>query len=174
MKQKLSEAHDPSTPSTSSDRLHTKIPKHQNTKTPITYTTIQTSRQIFHTLHSPQAFNSGMAGTMEDHLLSLLADTQLAAAAPRKRAEQHLDQAKTNPAFPASLAAIASHSSVGPQIRQSALLLLRTFVERNWSGESDDGPVVQIDEQVKELLRGQMLELATNGDADRKIKSAAS
>ncbi|CZS96353.1 related to importin9 [Rhynchosporium agropyri] len=111
---------------------------------------------------------------MEDQLLSLLADTQLSAEAPRKQAEQHLEQAKTNPAFPVSLAAIASHSSVSPQIRQSALLLLRTFVERNWSGENDDGPVVQIDEQVKEALRGQMLELATSGDADRKIKSAAS
>merc|ERR1712093_344495 len=116
----------------------------------------------------------GMAGTMEDQLLSLLADTQLSAEAPRKQAEQHLEQAKTNPAFPGSLAAIASHSSVSPQIRQSALLLLRTFVERNWSGESDDGPAVQIDEQVKEALRVQMLELATSGDADRKIKSAAS
>ncbi|KAG4416084.1 hypothetical protein IFR04_010787 [Cadophora malorum] len=115
-----------------------------------------------------------MAGTMEDQLLSLLADTQLSAEAPRKQAEQHLEQAKTNPAFPGSLAAIASHSSVSPQIRQSALLLLRTFVERNWSGESDDGPAVQIDEQVKEALRVQMLELATSGDADRKIKSAAS
>lgn len=115
-----------------------------------------------------------MAGTMEDQLLALLADTQLSAEAPRKQAEQHLEQAKTNPAFPGSLAAIASHSSVSPQIRQSALLLLRTFVERNWSGESDDGPAVQIDEQVKEALRVQMLELATSGDADRKIKSAAS
>ncbi|KAK0120515.1 hypothetical protein ONS96_010723 [Cadophora gregata f. sp. sojae] len=111
---------------------------------------------------------------MEDQLLALLGDTQLSAEAPRKQAEQHLEQAKTNPAFPGSLAAIASHSSVSPQIRQSALLLLRTFVERNWSGESDDGPAVQIDEQVKEALRGQMLELATSGDADRKIKSAAS
>ncbi|KAK0119475.1 hypothetical protein ONS95_010922 [Cadophora gregata] len=115
-----------------------------------------------------------MAGTMENQLLALLGDTQLSAEAPRKQAEQHLEQAKTNPAFPGSLAAIASHSNVSPQIRQSALLLLRTFVERNWSGESDDGPAVQIDEQVKEALRGQMLELATSGDADRKIKSAAS
>ncbi|PBP23520.1 importin-beta domain-containing protein [Diplocarpon rosae] len=111
---------------------------------------------------------------MEDQLLSLLADTQLSAEGPRKQAEQLLEQAKTNPAFPGSLAAIASHASVSPQIRQSALLLLRTFVERNWSGESDDGPVVLIDDQVKEALRQQMLELATSGDADRKIKSAAS
>ncbi len=122
----------------------------------------------------PQELNNGMAGTMEDQLLSLLADTQLSAEAPRKQAEQHLEQAKANPAFPGSLAAIASHASVSPQIRQSALLLLRTFVERNWSGESDDGPAVHIDDQVKEALRRQMLELATSGDADRKIKSAAS
>lgn len=111
---------------------------------------------------------------MEDQLLSLLSDTHLSAEAPRKTAEAHLESFKTNPAFPSSLAAIASHSSVSPQIRQSALLLLRTFVERNWSGESDDGPVVGIDEGVKEVLRGQMLELAMSGDADRKIKSAAS
>ncbi|EKD12391.1 importin-beta domain-containing protein [Drepanopeziza brunnea f. sp. 'multigermtubi' MB_m1] len=111
---------------------------------------------------------------MEEQLLSLLADTQLSAEGPRKQAEQHLEQAKSNPAFPVSLAAIASHASVSPQIRQSALLMLRTFVERNWSGESDDGPVVLLDDQVKEALRQQMLELATSGEADRKIKSAAS
>ena len=112
---------------------------------------------------------------MEDQLLSLLSDTHLPAEAPRKRAEQLLAQAaQSNPSFPSSLAAIASHSSVSPQIRQSALLLLRTFVERNWSGESDEGPVVQIEEHTKEGLRVQMLELATSGDADRKIKSAAS
>ncbi|KAI9053125.1 hypothetical protein LZ554_003392 [Drepanopeziza brunnea f. sp. 'monogermtubi'] len=111
---------------------------------------------------------------MEDQLLSLLADTQLSAVGPRKQAEQHLEQAKSNPAFPVSLAAIASHASVSPQIRQSALLMLRTFVERNWSGESDDGPVVLLDDQVKGALRQQMLELATSGEADRKIKSAAS
>lgn len=115
-----------------------------------------------------------MAGSMEDQLLSLLADTHLSAEAPRKQAEQHLEQVKTNPAFPGSLAAIATHTSVSPQIRQSALLLLRTFVDRNWSGESDEGPTVPIDEQVKETLRVQMLELATSGETDRKVKSAAS
>ena len=114
-----------------------------------------------------------MAGSMEDQLLQLLADTQNPAEGPRKQAEEHLQQAQSNPAFPGSLAAIATHSSVGPDIRQSALLLLRTFVEKNWSGENEDGVIVPISGQTKEQLRGQMLELATSGDADRKIKSAA-
>jgi len=46
-------------------------------------------------------------------------------------------------------------------------------VEKNWSGQSEEGPAVPIQEGVKEQLRVQMLELATSGDADRKIKSAA-
>jgi hypothetical protein len=110
---------------------------------------------------------------MEDQLLRLLADTQLPAEAPRKQAEEQLQHAQSNPAFPGSLAAIATHLSVSPDIRQSALLLLRTFVEKNWSGENEDGVVVPISDQTKEQLRVQMLELATSGDADRKIKSAA-
>jgi importin-9 len=115
-----------------------------------------------------------MAGIMEDQLLHLLADTQLPAEGPRKQAELHLQQAQSNPAFPSSLAAIACRPSVGLEIRQSALLILRTFVEKNWSGENEEGePVVPIEEQTKEVLRVQMLELATSGDADRKIKSAA-
>lgn len=115
-----------------------------------------------------------MAASMEDQLLQMLADTQLPAEGPRKQAELNLkQQAATNPAYSTSLAKIASHTSVSPEIRQSALLLLRTFVEKNWSGESDEGPVVQIDEQTKGVLRQQLLELATSGNADRKIKSAA-
>jgi hypothetical protein len=114
-----------------------------------------------------------MAGTMEDQLLQLIGDTHLPAEGPRKQAELHLQQARNNPAFPGSLAAIASHTSVSPEIRQSALLLLRNFVEKNWSGESDEGPCIPIDDATKEQLRVQILELATSGDADRKIKSAA-
>ncbi|RDL30402.1 uncharacterized protein BP5553_10280 [Venustampulla echinocandica] len=111
---------------------------------------------------------------MEDQLLQLLSDTQLPAEGPRKEAESRLQQAQSNPAFPGSLAAIASHSSVTPEIRQSALLILRPFVEKNWSGQAEDGAAIPIADSVKEQLRVQMLELATSGDADRKIKSAAS
>jgi hypothetical protein len=116
-----------------------------------------------------------MAATMEDQLLQLLADTHLPAEGPRKQAELHLQAAQSNPAFPSSLSAIASHSSVSPEIRQSALLVLRKFVERNWAAVDEEGvrADVQIEDSTKETLRVQLLELATSNDADRKIKSAA-
>lgn len=110
---------------------------------------------------------------MEDQLLQLLRDTHSSAEGPRKQAELNLQQAHNNPVFPGSLAAIASHVSVAPEIRQSALLILRTFVDKNWSGHDENGPTIQIEEATKEQLRVGMLELATSGDADRKIKSAA-
>ena len=114
-----------------------------------------------------------MAGTLEDQLLQLLTDTQNPAEGPRKQAELHLQQAQSNPAFPTSLAAIASHTSVSPQIRQSSLVVLRQFVEKNWLGESEDDPAIPITDATKEQLRVQLLELATSDEADRKIKSAA-
>jgi hypothetical protein len=116
-----------------------------------------------------------MAATLEDQLLQLLADTQLPAEGPRKQAELHLKQAESNPAYPSSLSAIASHSSVSPEIRQSALSVLRSFVEKNWGGLDEDGsgPTITIADATKEQIRSQLLELATSGIADRKIKSAA-
>lgn len=110
---------------------------------------------------------------MEDQLLQLLADTHLPAEGPRKQAELHLRQAQNNPAFPTSLAAIAGHASISTDIRQSALLILRSFVEKNWTGESVDGQAIDISDPTKEHLRVQLLELAISNDSDRKIKSAA-
>ena len=110
---------------------------------------------------------------MEDQLLQLLADTQLPAEGPRKQAELHLRQAESNPAFPGSLTAIATHTSISTEIRQSALLILRRFVEGNWSGENDEAETIPIADATKEQLRVQLLELAISNVADRKIKSAA-
>lgn len=110
---------------------------------------------------------------MEDQLLQLLADTHLPAEGPRKQAELHLRQAESNPAFPISLTAIATHTSISTDIRQSALLLLKAFVEKNWTGEDADGPTVPIADPTKEQLRIQLLELAISNDTDRKVKSAA-
>jgi hypothetical protein len=117
-----------------------------------------------------------MAGTMEDQLLQLLADTQNASQGPRKQAEEHLQQLQTNEAYPISLSAIASHQSVATAIRQSALSVLRRFVEKNWSGQNDDdseGQMILIPDSSKEKLRSQLLELATSIEEDRKVKSAA-
>lgn len=118
-----------------------------------------------------------MAATMEDQLLQILADTQSAAQEPRKQAELHLQQLQSNEAFPLSLAAIASHTSVSSNIRQSALLILRTFIQRNWSELDEDGesqgPPILMPDSSKDQLRSQLLELATTYEDDRKVKSAA-
>jgi hypothetical protein len=111
--------------------------------------------------------------SMEDQLLVLLSDTLSSSEGPRKQAELQLQQATVQSAFPGSLAAIACHANVAIEVRQSALLNLRTFVEKNWSGYDENGPTIAIEEGVKEQLRASLLELATSGDADRKIKSAA-
>jgi len=109
---------------------------------------------------------------MEDQLVQVLANTQLAAEGPRKQAELDLKHARSNPAFPISLINVARHSSVEVQIRQAALTTLRQFIENNWSGENDDGPVIPIPDDVKDQIRPLVLDLALNSE-DRKIKTAA-
>lgn len=109
---------------------------------------------------------------MEDQLVQVLENTQLAAEGPRKQAEIDLKHAATNPAYPLSLANIARHASIGTTVRQSAISALRLFIERNWSGESDDFPVVPIADSVKEQIRPMLLDLALNSE-DKKIKTGA-
>ncbi|KAI1381856.1 ARM repeat-containing protein [Hypoxylon crocopeplum] len=111
---------------------------------------------------------------MEDQLVQVLANTQLAAEGPRKQAEIDLKRAAKNPAFPLSLANIARHSSIPVEVRQSALSALRLFIERNWSGDNDDGPVIPIADSVKDQIRPMVLDVALNTEDDKKIKTAAS
>lgn len=110
---------------------------------------------------------------MEDQLVQVLTNTQLSADGPRKQAELDLQHARSNPAFPLSLANISRHASIPAQVRQAALQALRRFIEANWSGENDDGPVIPIDDNVKDQIRPIVLDLAINCDNDRKVKTAA-
>ncbi|KAI9836390.1 MAG: hypothetical protein M1819_001420 [Sarea resinae] len=112
---------------------------------------------------------------MDQQLLQLLAETQTSAEGPRKHAEQQLQQLYTNEAFPTSLASVASHHSVPLNLRQAALLVLKTFVQAAWSPDFEEfkGQVL-VSEPTKQQLRIVLLELATSADADRKVKSAAS
>ncbi len=109
---------------------------------------------------------------MEDQLVQVLANTQLPSEGPRKQAELDLKNAQSNPAYPLSLTNVAGHSSISVDIRQAALSSLRQFIERNWSGDSDEGPTIPIADSVKEQIRPAVLGLAINVD-DRKIKTAA-
>ncbi len=108
-----------------------------------------------------------------DQLGRLLSDTQLTDDSRRKKAEIDLKHAQSNPNFPVYLAAIACDSSIATEIRQSALSVLRGFIEHNWSeDDDDDAPLFHIDEATKHDLRNKLLELATRNEDDRKVKAA--
>ncbi|KAI9883593.1 MAG: hypothetical protein M1823_004646 [Watsoniomyces obsoletus] len=112
---------------------------------------------------------------MEEQLLTLLADTQSTAAGPRKQAEQQLVQLYSNPAFPVSLCAIASHQSVPVNLRQSALLVLKAWVLSGWSPAIDEyGGEILANEATKDQVREALLRIATGDEEERKVRSAAS
>ncbi|KAG5925363.1 hypothetical protein E4U42_004376 [Claviceps africana] len=112
---------------------------------------------------------------MEEQLVQLLANTQLPDQAPRQQAEIELKRARTNPAYPVSLAKIASHTSITTGIRQSALTSLRLFIESNWAvGDQDDEPIIPISDESRALLKQCLLDLVLSGEEDRKVKIAAS
>lgn len=111
---------------------------------------------------------------MEDQLVQLLANTQLSEQGPRQQAEIELKRARSNPAFPLSLANIASHTSIDTSIRQSALSNLRIFIEKNWSDdEADDEPALPIADDVRVQLKQVLLDLCLSPEGDRKVKLAA-
>ncbi|TEY34826.1 hypothetical protein BOTCAL_0610g00020 [Botryotinia calthae] len=116
-----------------------------------------------------------MASQHEAQLLQILADTQSSADGPRRQAEIYLKSAQNEPAFPSTLASIASHSTVPSELRQAALLNLKNFTSKNWTGHDDNGnPTIQIEEGAKAEIRARMLKIATDDVDSRKIKSAAS
>jgi hypothetical protein len=113
---------------------------------------------------------------MEQELLQLLADTQSPVPTTRKSAELRLLNLYADESFPLSLASIASHSSIPVPLRQSALLILRTFITSAWSPNLDEfkGQVL-INDTNKAHLRRVLLDLATAAaDGDRKVKASAS
>ncbi|KAG6007604.1 hypothetical protein E4U54_008809 [Claviceps lovelessii] len=112
---------------------------------------------------------------MEEQLVQLLANTQLPDQGPRQQAEIELKRARTSPAYPVSLAKIASHTSISTGIRQSALTSLRLFIEKNWAvGDQDDEPIIPISDESRAILKQSLLDLALSQEEDRKVKIAAS
>lgn len=111
---------------------------------------------------------------MEDQLIQLLSSTQLPDQVPRQQAEIELLHARTNPAYPQSLANIAAHTSVETNIRQSALSTLRLFIEKNWSEEDlDDEPQIPISDDTRLSLKQTLLDLSVSHEEDRKVKIAS-
>lgn len=112
---------------------------------------------------------------MEEQLVQLLSNTQLPEQGPRQQAEIELKRARTNAAYPVSLAKIASHTSVSTAVRQAALTNLRLFIENNWAvgDQDDDEPQIPISDESRALLRESLLDLALSQEEDRKVKLAA-
>ena len=107
--------------------------------------------------------------------MQLLTETQSSQQGLRKTAELQLKQQYGNPDFPIGLASIGSHSNVPIQIRQSALLYLKTFVLACWSPAFDEfNGHLYSDEGRRNQLRQALLSIALSENDERKIKSAAS
>lgn len=111
----------------------------------------------------------------DQHLAGLLHNTTLAAEGPRKQAELDLIHASKNPEYPAALLRIGANETVQApvELRQSALTVLRKFIEKNWSPEGDDGPYIPIPDHVKDQLRVAALNLVLSPEDERKVKVAA-
>ena len=112
---------------------------------------------------------------MEEQLVRLLTETQSSQEGLRKNAEWQLKQQYTNPDFPVALISIGQHSDAPIDIRQSALLYLKTFVLACWSPQFDEfNGQLYADDGKKAQIRQSLLDLALSGRDERKIKSAAS
>jgi importin-9 len=112
---------------------------------------------------------------MEEQLVRLLAETQSPQESTRKNAEWQLKQQHANPDFPVALVSVGSHADLPVDVRQAALLYLKTYVLASWSAQFDEftGPLLA-DEGKKAQIRQSLLDLAVSGRDERKIKNAAS
>ncbi|OQO05720.1 hypothetical protein B0A48_09813 [Cryoendolithus antarcticus] len=111
---------------------------------------------------------------MEHQIVRLLTETQSSQDSLRKNAEWQLKQQYGNADFPLALVAIGHHGDLPLEVRQSALLYLKTFVLACWSQQFEDfGGQLYGDEAKKAQVRQSLLDLALSGRDERKIKSAA-
>ena len=112
---------------------------------------------------------------MEQQLVQLLTATQSRDEVTRNNAERQLKQQYNNPDFPLALITVGSHNEVPLDVRQAALLYLKTFVLACWSPNSEEfNGQLYSDEGKKIQIRQSLLDLALSGRDERKIKSAAS
>ncbi|KAF2018739.1 ARM repeat-containing protein [Aaosphaeria arxii CBS 175.79] len=112
---------------------------------------------------------------MEDQLIQLLSATQSGQEGARKQAEQQLQSLYPHADFQLGLVAIASHESVPLNIRQASLLVLKKFVVECWSSSLDEFKGQElVAPENKARIRDTLLDLSTQDQLDRKVKSAAS
>lgn len=108
--------------------------------------------------------------------MQLFTETQSAQETTRKNAEWQLKQLRDqNSDFPLGLISVGGHADVPIEVRQAALLYLKTFVLACWSPQFDEfAGQLYADDGKKAEIRQRLLDLALSGSDERKIKSAAS
>ncbi|PWW77744.1 ARM repeat-containing protein [Tuber magnatum] len=109
---------------------------------------------------------------MEQEILRLLGETLSSQEGPRRNAETQITNLYGNDALPLALVQIASTTHLNITVRQSALLVLKRYVQHCWSDgfEEFTGPLAS--DGIKDRLRDPLLGLVT--DEQRKIRFAAS
>ncbi|ORY15626.1 armadillo-type protein [Clohesyomyces aquaticus] len=111
---------------------------------------------------------------MEEQLARLLAATQSTSEADRKQAEQQLASLYGGADFPLGLISVASHPSIPLNVRQAALLYLKTFVLAGWSPQFDEFKgTILVSHENKARIRESLLDIATSDQVDRRLKIAA-
>lgn len=113
---------------------------------------------------------------MEQQLVQLFTETQSSQETTRKNAEWQLKQLRDqNSDFPLGLVSVGAHAEVPIEIRQAALLYLKTFVLASWSPQFDEfSGQLYADDNKKAQIRQRLLDLILSDRDERKIKSAAS
>jgi hypothetical protein len=116
-----------------------------------------------------------MQPPMEQQVINLLEGTLQPDPTVRTDAELHLEQLCSNPAFPLALISLASHKAAPVHLRQASLMSLKKLVVKKWSPSFEEfqGPI-ELDDLTKEQIRHAVLSIATSGDPERKVVSAAS
>ena len=106
--------------------------------------------------------------------MQVLANTLSPEWSVRQEAELALNHARTNPAFPGSLANVAAQEGVDIAVRQSALTNLRLFIDKNWNPvDVQDEQPIPIAKETRDELKRILLQITLSREDKKKIKILA-
>ncbi|KAI9713080.1 MAG: hypothetical protein M1820_001065 [Bogoriella megaspora] len=112
---------------------------------------------------------------MEVELVNILFGVQSASDSTRRSAEQQLVELRTQQpdALALGLASFASQNDGPVEVRQAALLSLKTTILALWSPRLEEFKGPTLHDETKSKIRQTLFQLATDGQAERKVESAA-
>jgi importin-9 len=111
---------------------------------------------------------------MDEELVQVLANTLSSDQQVRQQAELALNHARTNAAFPISLANVAAQEAVDIPVRQGALTNLRIFIEKNWNpADAQDEPTIPISQETRDEIKRILVRITLSQEDKKKIKILA-